>query len=665
MPNRRVKVGTGHNWGLWPVLLVLLLGVLVPTACVLWFMNAAISNEHLAVRQRLLDIYSGRAETIQSELEAYWAQKTIALQHAAESNESAANVFARLTKSGLSDSIVIRGATGQGTYPVKPKPEAPALPSTQWAIAEQLEHQLNRPIQAALAYKAIALWTDDVNVQARTLQAEARCLLKAGKKSAAERILMETLLKQKYRNATDQDGRFIAPSSMLLGLQLTIDSRDAKGDKLAKALAERLGDYRSPFMPSGQRVFLMQALRKIAPQLPAFPTQKAEELAMMYLQTPHLAENGSQLRPTEIDGVWQITARGKDRILVALFRDKTLGIEMQAIIDSADPIPGVKIHLVPPGSSQFSGREFLSLPIAQQLPDWQLKVHLTGDDPFTAAANRRRAVYLWTGSVGILIIFVLGLTVGGAIHHQNKLTRLKNDFLATVSHELKTPLASMRVLVDTLLEGRCKGQQQANDYFRLIAKENVRLTRLIDNFLTFSRMERNKKAFEFNEVDVNEIATAAVDSIRNKFDGEKHHMEMDQLDDLPIIHADHDALVTVILNLLDNAWKYSGDQKNVKLRTYSTDDSVCFEVSDNGIGMSRRAAKKIFNRFYQVDKTLSRSGGGCGLGLSIVKFILDAHGGTIEVTTQPGEGSTFTVKLPIVAANRKIDSENDTHAHGK
>jgi signal transduction histidine kinase len=112
------------------------------------------------------------------------------------------------------------------------------------------------------------------------------------------------------------------------------------------------------------------------------------------------------------------------------------------------------------------------------------------------------------------------------------------------------------------------------------------------------------------------------------------------------VFADAAALTTAVLNLLDNAYKYSGQQKLVTLRAYADDGQVCFEVADNGIGLSARAARKVFRRFYQVDQRLSREGGGVGLGLSIVKYIVTAHGGTVRVTSRPGQGSTFTIAIP-------------------
>jgi signal transduction histidine kinase len=147
-------------------------------------------------------------------------------------------------------------------------------------------------------------------------------------------------------------------------------------------------------------------------------------------------------------------------------------------------------------------------------------------------------------------------------------------------------------------------------------------------------------------LDVADAVRAAIAAMSERFSSSESRLDVDLPADLPRIRADRDALVTVLLNLLDNAWKYSGGSKAVTVRAYAADSSVCIEVADNGVGMSRRAVSRIFDKFYQVDQTLARKAGGCGLGLSIVKFILDAHGGSINVKSQPGKGSTFTVRLP-------------------
>ena len=161
-------------------------------------------------------------------------------------------------------------------------------------------------------------------------------------------------------------------------------------------------------------------------------------------------------------------------------------------------------------------------------------------------------------------------------------------------------------------------------------------------------MERNKQAFQMRTVSPVSIAHAAAEAVKTKLGRGHCCFETDIPDRLPEIRADHDAMVTVLVNLLDNAYKYSYDEKRIRLSVAGDGTSVRFAVTDNGLGIPRRALKKIFERFYQVDRSLSRRAEGCGLGLSIAKFIVDAHQGTITVESKPGQGSTFTVILPVI-----------------
>lgn len=300
------------------------------------------------------------------------------------------------------------------------------------------------------------------------------------------------------------------------------------------------------------------------------------------------------------------------------------------------------------GKDNPVGKPFLAISPSKYLADWDLELYFADADVFEKAARRQQAIYVWAGVLVIVLILATGGFAGRALGRQMRLNRLKNDFIATVSHELKTPLASMRVLVDTLLEGRYKGEQQAIEYLQLVSQENERLSNLIDNFLTFSRMERNKQAFEMSETAPAAIANRAAEAVRTKFEQVRCRFDMSIDDNLPEVLADQDAMVTALVNLLDNACKYSQDEKQIMLRVFTEVDLVCFAVSDKGVGMSRRALKKIFDRFHQVDRSLARRAQGCGLGLSIVKFIVDAHKGIITVDSKPGKGSIFTIRLPAV-----------------
>ena len=302
------------------------------------------------------------------------------------------------------------------------------------------------------------------------------------------------------------------------------------------------------------------------------------------------------------------------------------------------------LNVTPPGTASPTADEWM--PAGSALPGWQISMSMPGQD-FDVMARRRVASYVWIGLLAIAIVSISALVAGQFLRRQWRIARMKTDLVAAVSHELKTPIASVRVLVDTLLTDEHPDAAKTRDYLELIAHENLRLSRLIENFLTFSRLERNRQRFEFTEVDPAHVIRSAM-TLQSGSDPVVRIpvVRIDVAPDLPLIRADEDALVTVLRNLVDNAWKYTPGEKRIAVRAYRENARVVFAVEDNGIGIAAREQKRIFRRFYQVDRRLSRDTGGCGLGLSIVEFIVRAHGGAVRVQSQPGHGSTFFVALP-------------------
>jgi signal transduction histidine kinase len=353
--------------------------------------------------------------------------------------------------------------------------------------------------------------------------------------------------------------------------------------------------------------------------------------------------------PEEAFGMYH-NSGGKTYLL--LQKAKELGSDFDLCGDGIEEL-GISYRITDNFGECASGLEnpetaaFLKAPLGRFFPNWDVEIHFKDVDIFETTAGRQVIVYMLAGLLAITVMISAGSLATKAVGKQIRMNKLKNDFIATVSHELKTPLASMRVLVDTLLEGSYRDQQQVTEYLQLVSKENERLTGLIDNFLTFSRMERNKQAFVMAETSPAAIARDAAEAVKTKFSKGKCKFEVNIPESLPDVLADRDAMVTVLVNLLDNAYKYSYDNKQIELRVSPYDGLVCFTVSDKGVGMSRRSARKIFDRFYQADRSLSRGAEGCGLGLSIAKFIVDAHKGTISIESRPGVGSTFTVRLPV------------------
>ncbi len=627
----------GGGQPIWPLLALLLLTVTAPSICLLWFMNQAARNERLAVRQKLVQLYEQHMATRRAALDAFWSNRIESLSTVV-AGESHGRRFARLVIDGAAESAVLYDAEGKLAYPRLPaRPTHSTLQrQAAWEAAEQLEFRQHDPATAADRYAAMAESPAPAGGAAMALRAEMRCRFKSGQTGEALRIL-EQLDAPELRVATDESGRLIAPDAQLLAIRC-LDPARRTG--LVRTLAARLNDYQSQALPSAQRVFLMEQVRQLDASL-VFPTLVAEKLALQYVGNPPAPPRPPVL--AQAGAVWQLP--GRDFRTVGLYSTTYITNALARI--GADPaaLPGTAMALTLKSAAPAPA-PFLTASAGARMPDWELRFFLQGPDPFAEAAARQANLYAWVAVLVILVIFISALLLTRYLVRQVRLTRLKNNFVATVTHELKTPLAAIRLLVDTLLAGRVDDPQATREYLAMIARENERLTRLIDNFLSFSRMERNKPSFEFQEITADAIVQSAAASVAGRLAAAGFRLQVETNPALPRLTGHHDALVTVLINLLDNAFKYSGAARDIHLRARPTAAGVVFEVQDHGIGLSAREIRRIFKPFYQVDQSLSRTTGGCGLGLSIVDFIVRAHHGRIAITSRPGQGSLFQVIIP-------------------
>jgi signal transduction histidine kinase len=639
----RQNLGTGRPSGLW-LMLLLLLAALVPSVCLLWFMNQAVRNERLAVRQKLAEAYRANLVLVQNQLDLYWRQAAAALDADADHLPPPA-LFAQFVRNGQADAVVYFDAAGKVAYPrpaPAPKPEALEAP---WAEAALLESA--NPAGAAAAFARLAGQATNDNLAARALQAQARCLFKAGQSNAAIAVLTGPLEDARYRHATDAQGRLLVPNAELMALELLKASAPDRARAPLERLRKRLLDYDDPALSSPQRRFLMHEVQRLFPDQTLAPMLAAEELAARCVEAGPMRPGQPGLRPSAVPGVWQFAVTS-GRVMT-LHQTEAVIARMRGGIAAQLRGGDENLTFLPPGK-EFE-RFLVSLPAGPSMSGWRLVMSLEDPGSFDAVAKQRIASYVWIGVLVFATVIALAALALRLVRRQMALTQLRNDLVANVTHELKTPLSSMRLLVDTLLNSQPLHEQTAREYLQLIAQENLRLSRLIDNFLTFSRMERNKYAFGFKEVPAAAIVEGAITVVRERFSAPGCQFETHVAPGLPSVVADADALVTALVNLLDNAYKYSGEEKQITLSASAENGSVSFAVKDNGIGLSPRDTKRIFKRFFQVDQRLSRSGGGCGLGLSIVKFIVTAHHGSVRVESQPGRGSTFTIALPGTEAH--------------
>jgi signal transduction histidine kinase len=411
----------------------------------------------------------------------------------------------------------------------------------------------------------------------------------------------------------------------------------------ARQLASLLNDYRVS-IPAAQRLFVMGELRGLARDI-SLPTEDALRLSTQFVEGGTPTPDPGAFRPTLTPDVWALLAA--DRRVIGLYRTRTL----QALIDGAlaQVAPrGIRFVAYPPDASG----DHEAIAAGPSLPGWQISF-VTASNAYQvdAAARGRLLTYLWVGFAGIATVALLGVIAGQTFGRQLRLARLKTDLTAAVSHELRAPLASVRVLVDGLLGDKELDQTKTREYLQLIAGEHARLSRVIENFLTFSRLERARAQFVLVPTDPSAIVGASIDAIRERTPaGCDLRVEMPH--DLPPVMADSDALGTALINLLDNALKFTPDDKHILVSAYADNRSVMFAVRDNGAGIPAREQRRIFKRFYRVDQRLARETAGVGLGLSIVSLIVRAHGGRVEVSSQPGAGSTFTLRVPLATGGR-------------
>lgn len=613
--------------------------VLVPSICLLWFMNRAMQNERLAVRQKLVEAYRTHLVLAQERLQTHWRQSAEDLEAQLEMRPAPA-VFAQAIRAGAADAVVCFDAGGQVIYPDVVAAPTPEKPNAAWAEARNLESR--DPAAAATAYARLAEQATDANLAARALQAQARCMTRAGDPAAAIALVTGPLADARYRASTDAQGRLVVPNAELMALEILKDSAPDQARLIRERLQARLLDYDDSAMAAPQRRFLLRELPKLFPGMPAFPLLAAEDLAVQWIAADASDARDPFLRLSSVAGVWQFASRAGR--IVTLHRVDNLLARLHAAVAQPELPADVRVDFFAPGQ-EIEG-SLLSLPVGPAMPGWRLALSLQDQRLFDAATHERISSYVWIGGLVVVTVVVLALLVWGLVRRQIALTQLRNDLVANVTHELKTPLSSMRLLVETLLNAPQLHEQTAREYLQLIARENLRLSRLIDNFLTFSRIERNKYVFNFKDVPAAAIAENAAAAVRERFQAPACRFDVAIPADLPRVTADADALVTALVNLLDNAWKYSGDVKQIALTAGAQNGSVSFTVRDNGIGLAPRDAKRIFQRFYQVHPHLAPTGGGCGLGLSIVQFIVSAHHGTVRVDSEPDRGSTFVVTLP-------------------
>ncbi len=302
-------------------------------------------------------------------------------------------------------------------------------------------------------------------------------------------------------------------------------------------------------------------------------------------------------------------------------------------------IINAKINPTPPAGDLITISELSPL-----IPDNSLLIKLKNENLVKSYITRTSWTY------GIAIILLLGGMILGVlliikdIYREKQLSQLRSDFVSNVTHDLKTPLTSIYMFAESILLGRVKTKSEQKEYLGIILKETERLKRLINNILDFSKREKGKLVYNFIEVNISELIDSAINNLDYWMIAKKFIVTTKIEEDI-IAHADPDAIKQAIINLLSNAIKYSHDRKEIYVKLWKTEKLIYIEVEDKGIGIPEDQIDHIFDKFYRVENNNVAENSGAGLGLTVVKDIVEAHNGKILVESRIDQGSKFTIIL--------------------
>ncbi|MDA2927540.1 HAMP domain-containing histidine kinase [Acidobacteria bacterium AH-259-G07] len=278
---------------------------------------------------------------------------------------------------------------------------------------------------------------------------------------------------------------------------------------------------------------------------------------------------------------------------------------------------------------------------------WTLSVASTSPNPDLVELAGRRRLLLAGLALMAFLVLAGSYFIARSVTRELAVARMQSDFVSAVSHEFRTPLTSMRHLIELLVGGVVSGQEHRHQYYAILAHETERLHRLVESLLNFGRMEAGAQEYSFEPLDPAELVKDVVEEFQAETTTDSHRIELSAESRAPMIHADREALSRALWNLLDNARKYSPDCPTIWVELAPQGEQFAIRVRDGGQGIPSEEQKEIFQKFARGALSKALNVTGTGIGLAMVQHLVQAHGGQLRLESQPGHGSTFTILLPV------------------
>lgn len=567
--------------------------------------------------------------------------------------------------------------------------------SVEILAAQRLEFREKNYPRALVAYRQALQRADDPPLKGAILNAVARVQKKSG-------LLQEAV--STYENIVQDYGRVVISEGIPLGpsagLEICALSRELQD--VAKSLRASFGLYRSLvhgewILESAEFEFFIRRVKSLidenmvrqAPgadlsalrsEMQSLEVEEAEQrlrtervLVFQESAVPAL-EAGISAGPGEPDRpTLRMPLRiGRYSFLVSLLKSRVLdtppGRIWGVIFDSErlreDVLRPALSRLMTAGETAWvvQGRDGVPLMSTQPLPsgpaavradfpshfpDWTLEFHQPPPRLIRTFLLSRRGLYFFVFLlIAGILAFGLVLTTR-SVTHELELARMKSDFVSTVSHEFKSPLTSIRQLTEMLQSGRVPSEERRQKYYDVLLEQSERLAMLTDNILSLAKIEEGRAEFAFETADISVLLTEVVTSIQERVRHEGFDIGLNVGEALPLLAVDRTALSQAVTNLIDNAIKYSGDSRRISVSVSLEAQALIIAVHDFGVGIKKEDIPRVFERFYRGGDELTRTVKGSGLGLTLVKEIVAAHRGNVQVESEPGKGSVFSIRLPL------------------
>ena len=606
------------TWWLVAALALLTLGT---AAVVLWMAREAIRNERLAARQLRVESGLVQLRAARAVLATHWENIAARIVRA----QPASAQFAALAALEV-DGVIVFAADGRATYPalIETPPEPALLQDERWPAVREAEAagDFSKAAEGSRSIADETALAPEERLAAQ--QTQVRCRLRDGRNVEA---IAAALAPMEIPNGASAK---IAGFTLLLVLE-----KAGEPPKIAGRLAALVSDYEIGLASAPRRMLA----RRLPANADTFPLLEKETFTATQLADGLVTAPSAGLRETSRADVLAFTP--PDRSCALLWRGGTLLPRLASLL------PDKNTALIPPGAPPPEDSA-ASLDAGAAMPGWMLHFVM----PSTAGRTFTR--HAWIGGLSVLALAALTVFTGASVQRQVRRAQLREDLAASVSHELKTPLSSMRLLVESLLEDDPPDAAKTRDYLNLMARENQRLSRLVDNFLTLSRVERSRNPLDRETLPASEIAARTIAAARETGIGARLVANISE--PLPNVRVPPDAFITALLNLLDNAAKYSPAESAIVFKVSSDGNEVAFAITDCGPGLTSRELARVWQAFERGPADAATPG--CGLGLAIVRSIATQCGGRADADSTPGHGSTFRVILPSADFEPQKNAEN-------